>query len=319
MAPKLAGRWAWWNQYSRLSTERCVERAKAARLDGMIIKYGYPEVERAFTEAGIPWATERYVYPRQPETEATMLADAVDAGAVAAVINAEVEWEPLGLEPMLRLIDSFLTRHPEVELYASTDTRGERLNLPYQRVLGRHIAGWLPMVYPLAFRPTRPRGYVAAAMRDSLDNRDFGGIPVLPTIQTYDSIGPEAVREQLAEVARRGLGGYQAYTIRHATDNEWAEIVASAPEEEDMAYQTPEQRRLTLAMHAQLAVQSRQFGDPMDKLLEPVPDDLWAAGWAYIGVADPPPQPELVEGAYTTALTVTAVPERVPWDRGRGR
>jgi len=235
LVPKLAGRWAWWNQNSSQSFDlaKMVQRAKDARLNGVIIKYGWPDVERAFTAAGFPFAVERYVYPTQPEKEATMLANAVDAGAIAAVINAEVEWEPLGPEPMERLIAAFRARHPTVELYASVDTRGNRLSLPYQRVLAQHIAGWLPMVYPLAFRPSRPAGYVASAFADCLDGKGFGGIPVLPTIQTYDGIGSSAVREELAEVKQRNLLGCQAYTICHATDEEWAEFARQEAEMSD--------------------------------------------------------------------------------------
>jgi hypothetical protein len=201
-----------------------VQRAKDARLDGVIVKYGYPKTEQAFTAANIPFAVERYVYPAQPEAEAQRLANAVDAGAVAVVINAEVEWEPLGPEPMERLITAFRARHPTVELYASVDTRGNRLALPYQRVLAQHVAGWLPMVYPAAFYPVRASGFVTWAFHDCLDGKDFGSIPVLPTIQTYDGIGAIAVAEELAEVKRRGLSGCQAYTIAHATDEEWAEF-----------------------------------------------------------------------------------------------
>ena len=234
---RLAGRWAFWNQYApQTSIEKCIQRTKDARLEGVIVKYGYPQIERSLTAVGIPWATERYVYPSQPRAEATMLANAVDAGAVAAVINAEVEWEGMGYQgaataglAMLELVTAFRARHPTVELYASVDTRGNRLSLPYQQVLRRNIAGWLPMVYPKAFRPTCPAGFVGAAFRDCLDNRDFGGVPMLPTIQTYDGIGAQAIADQVGECKRRGLPGYQAYTIAHATDAEWAAFDQDVP------------------------------------------------------------------------------------------
>jgi len=229
--PILEGRFAWVNQY--LPNPR-IDRARAAGLKGAIIKYGLREVEQAYTEAGMLWATEVYALPSQPEIDAQRLANAVDAGACAAVINAEVEWESKGEDEMIRLIQAFRLRHPTVELYASVDTRGNRLQLPYQQVLKRVIAGWLPMVYPKAFRPTCPPGFVAAAFRDCLDGKGFGGIPVYPTIQTYDEIGARYVEEQTGEVHRRGLTGYQAYTIAHATDAEWAAIVADEPQEEEM-------------------------------------------------------------------------------------
>ena len=223
------GRWAWWNQYGAVPLEICVRRAKAARLRGVIVKRGYTTARDAFVRSDVPWATEAYVYPDQPEMEARRLAQDVAAGARFAVINAEVEWERLGPAPMQRLIEEFRRLQPETELYASVDTRGNRMALPYQRVLAAHVAGWLPMVYPKAFGQS-----VRAAFSASLDGKDFAGKPVLPTIQTYGQIGAESVAEQIAELRSRGLPGYQAYTIAHATDAEWA-VLTSDAEEDDMA------------------------------------------------------------------------------------
>jgi hypothetical protein len=95
----------------------------------------------------------------------------------------------------------------------------------------------MPMVYPGAFGQTARDAFVA-----SLDGKDFGGKPVLPTIQTYGGVGPETVGEQIAEVRERGLAGYQAYTIAHATDAEWEALVRDAQEEEMAAIE--ELRRL---------------------------------------------------------------------------
>lgn len=86
------------------------------------------------------------------------------------------------------------------------------------------------MVYPGA--SAQP---VQRAFADALDGHDFAGKPVLPAIQTYGAIGARVVAEQIAESCRRGLASYQAYTIAHATDDEWAVIVHDAPEEEDMS------------------------------------------------------------------------------------
>ena len=228
-----AGGWAWWNGFGTLPIASCVQRAKEAALHGIIVKWGHWEAWEAFQRAGVPLAVERYVYPHQAALEARRLAEGIDRGGRFAVINAEIEWESLGPEPMRQLIAEFRRHQPTAELYASVDTRGGRMALPYQRVLAEHAAGWMPMVYPKAFRPSRPAGYVAQAFRDCLDGKDFGGKPVLPTIQTYDQIGAAAVRAQLAEVRRRGLRGYQAYTIAHATDGEWAEVTRE--EEDDVA------------------------------------------------------------------------------------
>ena len=154
------------------------------------------------------------------------------SGARFAVVNAEIEWEPLGPEPMGRLITEFRRLQPHAELYACVDTRGARTSLPYQRVLAAHIAGWMPMVYPAAFEQSARDAFAAAldvrAMREA-------PLPVLPAIQTYGGAGTQLVAEQLAEVRRRGLPGYQAYTIAHATGDEWAVIVRDAQEENDMS------------------------------------------------------------------------------------
>jgi hypothetical protein len=224
-----AGRWAWWNQYGSVPLATCARRARKARLRGVIVKSGYSEARDAFAGAGIPWAVERYVYPDQPEEEARRLAAGVASGARFAVVNAEVEWEPLGPEPMERLVAEFRRLQPGAELYASVDTRGGRSALPYQRVLAAHVAGWMPMVYPGAFGQP-----VAAAFAAALDGARFDGRPVLPTLQTYGGIGAPAVHAQIDEVRRRGLPGYQAYTIAHATDAEWAELARDADEEDGM-------------------------------------------------------------------------------------
>lgn len=236
------GRWAWWNQYGSVPVATCVRRAKDARLRGVIVKWGYPEARTAFAQAEVPWATENYVYPDQPEVEARRLAEDVSVGGRFAVINAEVEWESArggGAEPMRRLVAEFRRHQPTAELYASVDTRGNRMDLPYQRVLAEHVAGWMPMVYPKAAQQSVQDAFAASldvgAIRES-------PLPVLPTIQTYDDIGAEAVRAQIAEVRRRGLPGYQAYTIAHATDAEWAALVNDAGEDEMTA--VDELRRL---------------------------------------------------------------------------
>ena len=313
----LEGKWAWWNQYGDLSFDMavCTTRAKSAGLRGIVIKFGYPLVERAFTEAAIPWATERYARYVNPEGEATMLADAVAAGAVAAVINAEEggdevsggHWErDWDGSHMRRLIGAFRARHPAVELYASVDTRSNRLQQPYQIAFRDHITAWLPMIYPLAFRAARPAGFVARAFADCLDGKDFYGLPVLPTIQTYDGIGPQALAEQLAEVKGRGLTGYQAYTIGHATDAEWA-VIAQKEEPVPIEETRSRRRRFSAAQrHAIMTVWAKmvslhpiessvvgqEFFDSVNALLAP----QWRAAWAALGADPAPPMPEYGNG-----------------------
>ena len=240
------GRWAWWNQYGSVPLATCVRRARAARVRGVIVKWGYREARDAFVGAGIPWATERYVYPDQPEAEARRLAEDVAAGARFAVINAEVEWEALGPEPMERLIAEFRRLQPAAELYACVDTRAGRTALPYQRVLAGHVAGVMPMVYPGAFGQSVRDAFAAA-----LDGVAFTK-PVLPAIQTYGGVGAAVVRAQIEEVRRRGLAGYQAYTIAHATDDEWSELVRDA-EVEMEAIDELKRRQFVAGLFAQAA------------------------------------------------------------------
>lgn len=256
-----AGRWAWWNQYGTVPLATCARRARDARLRGVIVKWGYAEARDAFARAGIAWATERYVYPDQPEVEARRLAGDIAAGARFAVVNAEVEWEPLGPEPMERLVAEFRRLQPAAELYACVDTRGGRAALPYQRVLAGHVAGWLPMIYPGAFgQPARD------AFASALDGLAFEQ-PVLPAIQTYGGVGAALVRAQIAEVRRRGLAGYQAYTIAHATDEEWSELVRDA-EVEMEAIEEMKRQQFVAGLFAQAAGHALRG--------EPLPADLRA-------------------------------------------
>jgi len=261
--PLAEGRWAWWNQYGSVPLATCVRRAQEARLRGVIVKQGYPEARDAFARAGVAWAVERYAYPDQPEAEARRLADEIARGARFAVIDAEAEWESAsggGPEPMQRLIAEFRRLQPNAELYGCVDTRGGRTALPYQRVLAKHVAGWMPMVYPKAFNQS-----VRAAFAAALDGVAFAA-PVMPAIQTYGAVGPALVAEQIAEVRRRGLAGYQAYTIAHATDEEWAAIARAA--EEDNMEAIDALRRLHAV--AGLFLQAAAFA----LRGEPLPDDL---------------------------------------------
>lgn len=233
---KAAGRWAWWNQYipREMTVDKCIERAKQAKLDGVIVKAGYWGVFEEFKRAGIRVGIEAYCYPQHAVRDADLLIQGIQCGAEFAVVNAEAEWEqPDSGEQMRQLCSRFRNSYPHHELYASVDTRGRRMLMPYQQVLYQYITGWMPMIYPKAFRPSMPTGSVSAAFRDCIDGKDFAGKPVLPTIQTYDGIGVTAVTSQIARCYERGLKGYQAYTIGHATDPEWEVIVNDAPQEQE--------------------------------------------------------------------------------------
>lgn len=237
---KAAGRWAWWNHHvPRYKTlPECVERARAAKLDGVIVKARYWDILEGFRKAGIRVGVEVYTKPMSNATDADALVEGIRRGAEFAVVNAEVKWEqPESGEQIRQLCNRVMAHSDSIELYASVDTRGRRMSMPYQQVLSQFITGWMPMIYPKAFYPAMPAGFVWAAFRDCLDYKDFAGKPVLPTIQTYDNITGPSVKDQLFDIHTRGFQGYQAYTIGHATDAEWQVIVDDAPEEE-----TPDMR-----------------------------------------------------------------------------
>lgn len=215
-------RYAWWNQYGSVPIAQCVERAKAAHLDAVIVKNGYPDARNAFATAGVPFATERYVYPADALTNARQLNDDVQHGAAFVVLNAEVEWETTAPTNMPALITE-LRRLTAAPVYGCTDTRGTRMQLPYQRTIAAQCDGWMPMIYKAAFGQPTTLAFAAA-----LDGKDFAGKPVIPAIQEYGNVGPGCVAQEIAECRRRRLDGYGAYTIAHATDAEWAVVTADA-------------------------------------------------------------------------------------------
>ena len=235
-----AGIWAWHNNWSTMPLAKCVERAQRAKIEGVIVKYGAPATEKAYSAGGVRWATERYAYRDDPVGEGTKLANAVDAGAQFAVINAEEGpggWGPLtDTGPaMTALIDTFRARHPGTPLYASIDTRGDRLRHPYQQVMLLRCNGVMPMIYPGAFRPSQPDGYITLAVVECLQGKDFYNLPVFPTLQSYPwewpknsgqihTMGPEGIRLQATGAGIYCPEGINFYTIHHATDAEWDEI-----------------------------------------------------------------------------------------------
>lgn len=241
---KLAGRWAWTNQYGGMPVERIIERAKAAKLDGLVLKVFDPDFEAravACRANGIPFAVENYVYPSRAAQHGEWLAQAAqEQGAVAIVINAEVEWETGTGESMITLINSIRSRLPDMELYASVDTRGNRTVLPYQAVLATHCTAIMPMIYPGAFRPYQPAGYIERAFDDCLRAFQYKNSPmVIPTLQVYSwknhdetfvrYIGGDGISQMVDLSKAWGYSNFNFYTIEHATDEEWAEVIALAP------------------------------------------------------------------------------------------
>ena len=210
------------NGYHDLPAIEVIRRSRLARLDALIIKYGDPAFEQQIAVAGLEWGTERFVYAAQPEREATMLADAVDAGASFAVANCEPNdgggWSGKGAEHAIRLlIDAFRARHARTPLYICADLRrGRSLDAPFVREAARGgVDGWLPMVYPKAFQQSARAAFDAA-----FPGSAYLDLPCLPVIQTYDSVGPDLVRQQLAEAHRRGAQSTSIYLVETASDEE---------------------------------------------------------------------------------------------------
>ena len=195
-----------------------------------------PAFEGAIATAGIEWGVERFAYARQPEREAKMLADAVDAGASFAVANCEPNdgggWErPDAARAIRVLIDGFRRRHPRVPLWICADLRrGRSLDVPFvHEAAQRGIDGWMPMVYPAAFGHS-----VAAAFDAAFPGATYLGLPCEPVIQTYDRVGAGMVLEQAYEASRCGARALSIYVVETASERELAAL-AWATAEDDAA------------------------------------------------------------------------------------
>ena len=210
------------NGYHDAPADDVVRRARLAQLDALIIKYGDPDFERAITRAGIPWGVERFAYAAQPEREAAMLADAVDAGASFAVANCEPNdgggWGDAGADIAVRaLIDAFRARHAAVPLFIAADLRPARsLDAPFVIEASRGgVDGWMALVYPKAFGQSARDAFDAA-----YPGARYLGLPCDPVIQTYDDAGPALVLEQVAEAKRRRAASLSIYAVETASDDE---------------------------------------------------------------------------------------------------
>lgn len=206
-----------------------MRRARLARLDALIIKYGDPGFERAISAAGIEWGVERFAYAAQARREGNMLADAVDAGARFAVANCEPNagggWGDAGADGAVRsLIDAFRRRHASVPLYICADLRrGRSRDSAFVREAARGgVDGWMPMVYPKAFGQPVRHAFDAA-----FPGASYLGLPCMPVIQVYDAVGPALVREQIAEARARGATALSVYVVETASDDELRAVAAA--------------------------------------------------------------------------------------------
>ena len=218
------------NGYHDLPAAEIVRRARLAKLDALIIKYGDPAFEREISAAGIAWGVERFTYASQAAREADMLADAIDAGAAFAVANCEPNdgggWGDAAAATAIReLVDRFRARHPRVPLYIAADLRaGRSLGAPFVLEAARGgIDGWMAMVYPRAFQQS-----VEVAFDAAYPGPSYLGLPCAPVLQTYDDIGAPLVAAQISEALRRGAQAASIYIVETATDNELRAVAAAA-------------------------------------------------------------------------------------------
>jgi hypothetical protein len=216
------------NGYHNLPAAEVVRRARVARLDGLIIKWGDPAFERDITAAGMRWGVERFAYAGQAAAEAEMLADAVDAGAAFAVANCEPNdgggWGDAGAAAAIRvLLDGFRARHRQTPLWVCADLRrGRSLDAPFVREAVRGgVTGWMPMVYPRAFGQTVPVAFDAA-----YPGATYLGLPACPVLQAYD-VDAASVSEQVAEARRRGAPSFSIYVVETAGDDLLREVAAA--------------------------------------------------------------------------------------------
>ncbi len=223
-------RGAWVNQYAIPAPDLFMERAK--EVDYVIIKYGLGGIEALAREAGVPWLAEIYPYDSDPAKFANLLADqALQPGCVGAVVNFEsgdspgvAHWDGDDGRRTRLFMDTLRARYGG-PVYASLDTRGYRATTPYQTELARSCTGVMPMVYPKEFYQSVPVAFGAALtseMKVVWQNKE-----IIPTIQTYNGIGGNLVTQQLEAAAK--FDGVTAYTLGHATPEEWSAFIMSKP------------------------------------------------------------------------------------------
>ncbi len=250
------------NGYHDAPADEVIRRARLARLDALIIKYGDPEFERAIAASGIDWGVERFAYAGQAAREGAMLADAVDAGAAFAVANCEPNdgggWNDVGAANAIRaLVAAFRVRHATVPLFIAADLRrGRSLDTPFVHEAARGgVDGWMPMVYPKAFQQSARASFDAA-----YPGSTYLGLPCAPVIQTYDDAGALLVLEQVAEAKRRGAASLSIYLVETATDDELRAVAT----ERDSGPTDPAVLREVAAAYARGAIAILDHGTPAE-------------------------------------------------------
>lgn len=72
-------------------------------------------------------------------------------------------------------------------------------------------------------------------------------------------------------------------------------------ERPDMVEETAKQVRI-LGAFMSARVNLQKWGDPIENLLEPLPEAVWIGMCAFMGFPDDTPQPELVKSPYLVSL-----------------
>ena len=254
----LRGKWAWaWN-YAQIGEDAVIQRAVDANLVGLFLKVGADSARKTqfrrmagkSKSKGLKVIGELFGDPAQPRREAETLSWAIDQGAAGACLNAEGVWEH---KP--GIADQFCKRFrqlkPDSPLFAATDIRIGRLRDHYHIELSKHVDGFVPMIYPSLFRPSKPAGYIRTgwiAVMNSWKNESdklARKPPLFPAVQSFTDgnapgVGPDGIDEQYRLAKEFEMPGISWYTVEDSTPAEWKRVKAGegpAPqEEEDMPY-----------------------------------------------------------------------------------
>ncbi len=215
-------RGAWLNQYAVPTLGEFAERSP--HVDYLIIKA--TEVLEPFAdrlgEIGKPWLAEIYPYQSNAAGFGAELGRWMQkAACVGGVLNFEDEdtegdWDSATAETVNAVFAEVEARSA-LPLYASLDTRGERPNDIYQLICCDRCVGVMPMVYPKQFGQSVADAFASAIT--ALMGMRWSDKLIVPTIQTFNEVGSGTVNAECLIAAK--FDGYTAYTLGHATDDEW--------------------------------------------------------------------------------------------------
>lgn len=234
-------RGAWLNQYAVPSDEFFLARAK--EVDYVVIKYGFQHFEKLCFRNEIPWLAELMAEDFPGDQKAwleplkyaiRLAAQAVQPGCVGAVLNLEEAdggWhlDRDGLATRT-LIAEFRKYAPNMPLYASLDTRGNRPNYAYQQACAELCDGVMPMVYPQAFGQSATQALLATIT--PLVQGKWRGKAIIPTLQTYGPIEVASVQAlgNICNLMNQAgyCAGVNAYTLGHASAGQWEAFLDSS-------------------------------------------------------------------------------------------